>query len=246
MKDFLYSIKKFYIDLFCYPIMQVDKVDYEAYWNNKKKGSLGMPNSFQIARANWISGRIKENCSILDVGCGDGSVLIAIRKNKKISAIGADCSTVMLEFLEKQNITANFLDLSKKNSIESLPTKDHYLVLEVLEHFPNPEEFLRRCLERVGESVFVSVPNTGYISHRLRLLFGKFPLQWRAHPSEHLRFWTVADFKWWVDQLNLTEQTEIGYYAGFPILNKIFPNLFAQGIIACFKRPLDISRREIR
>lgn len=236
MRHFLYRSKVFFKDLFGYPHLAGESQTYEQYWQEKKKGALGVPNQFQIDRGEWIASRIQDNASIVDIGCGDGSVLFVIKKIKPVQATGLDVSQFILSFLQKNGIEAQYLDLSEANAISKIPARDHALLLEVLEHMPKPEEFLLEILSKVNRSVFISIPNTGYFQHRLRLLFGKFPLQWKAHPGEHLRFWTVCDFKWWIKSLQLTDRSTFHCYAGVPILNQIWPSLFAQGIIAEIKR----------
>ena len=75
-----------------------------------------------------------------------------------------------------------------------------------------------------------SFPNSGYYAHRLRFLFGRFPLQWVVHPGEHLRFWTVKDVNSWVNALKMNF-IKLIVYEGVPVLNKIWPSMFGQGII---------------
>ncbi|MFZ4402596.1 MAG: class I SAM-dependent methyltransferase [Pseudobdellovibrionaceae bacterium] len=236
MRQLLYKIKSSLLGLYSYPKLISEKLSYEDYWHNKKKDALGLPNSFQLERGKWIAERILEDSSVVDIGCGDGSVLFAIKKIKNISATGLDVSSFILDFLKRNDVESYYFDLLDKDAISSIPIRDHALILEVLEHMSDPENFLLQTIEKVNKSVFISIPNTGFIQHRIRLLFGKFPLQWRTHPSEHLRFWTVDDFKWWLQSLNLHHKTHFECYAGIPILNKIFPSLFCQGIIAEIKR----------
>jgi len=232
----LYKLKVFFKSLFVYPELVTSNLSYDQYWQEKKKGALGIPNSFQVTRGRWISERLNPGASVIDIGCGDGSVLFAIQKYKDIEAYGADLSQFILDFLNTRGIKGIFIDLNNENNMDTLPNCDHALILEVLEHLSKPEEYLFKILKKVNKSVFISIPNTGYIQHRLRLLFGKFPLQWRTHPSEHLRFWTVDDFEWWIGSIGLKSKTEFHCYAGVPFLNKLFPKLFAQGIIAEIKK----------
>ena len=91
-------------------------------------------------------------------------------------------------------------------------------------------QFLIQLLNLKGATIFASVPNSGYLTHRMRFLLGRFPLQWVASPNEHLRFWTFKDLKWWFKYLNILEKVKIIPYKGIPILNKLKPNLFAQGL----------------
>jgi 2-polyprenyl-3-methyl-5-hydroxy-6-metoxy-1,4-benzoquinol methylase len=122
------------------------------------------------------------------------------------------------------------MDISKLYNLSSLPEVDYILGLEIIEHMPNTEEFIFKIQNKSKKGLIFSFPNTGYYSHRLRLLFGRFPLQWIVRPGEHLRFWTVKDVKWWVKNLGFNLEKLI-FYEGVPILNKVFPNLFSQGII---------------
>lgn len=210
-------------------------MDYDEYWKSKKGQQMGVANTFQEARAHWIASRMQEGSSVIDIGCGDGSVLLAIQRQKRVLATGADTSQFALDFLKTKSIDVFPVNLESPGAIGQIPIKDHALLLETLEHMPRPEEFLLQVLSRTHRSVFVSVPNTGYIHHRLRLLFGRFPLQWRVHPSEHLRFWTLTDFYWWLGQLGLGNRVSVHCYAGVPLLNHLWPSLFAQGIIAEIK-----------
>ena len=237
MKHFLYTIKKFFKDIFIYPVMTSQELSYNEYWQVKKKNCLGIPNDFQVERGEWIASRLQEASSVIDVGCGDGSVLFVIKKIKNINASGADVSLFILDFIQSKGISAFFLDLSQPNAIDKIPTHDHMLLLETLEHMAQPEDFLIKSLDKVNKSVFVSIPNTGYVKHRLRMMFGRTPLQWRSHPSEHLRFWTATDFDWWLSSLRLKNTSVVHYYAGIPVLNKIWPALFTEGIIAEIKKP---------
>ena len=61
-------------------------------------------------------------------------------------------------------------------------------MFEFLEHTNNPEDIITHLLQYANKSVMFSIPNSGFISYRIRLLLGKFPRQWKVNPSEHLRF----------------------------------------------------------
>ena len=94
----------------------------------------------------------------------------------------------------------NTIDLNLLNIDDFLSTNkfDIITAFEVLEHLPDADEQLLKLYSKVNVAFIFSVPNTGYIVHRLRLLFGRFPLQWRAHPGKHARFWTKKDVYWWI------------------------------------------------
>lgn len=212
------------------PALGVPSADYDAYWRDRLAAEPGELNGFQRFRADWTAARVAPGARVMDVGCGDGGILARLRELKAITPVGADVSPYVLAYLEKRGIEAVRLDL-KDSGIASLPTADHILYFEVLEHLPNPEEVLREALAHAGKSVFFSVPNSGYFPYRLRLLLGRFPMQWRVHPGEHLRFWTLADMRWWLRSLGLAERSELVAYRGIPVLNRLWPGLFGMGLL---------------
>jgi hypothetical protein len=83
--------------------------------------------------------------------------------------------------------------------------------------------------------LLITIPNTGAINDRLRLLFGRFPKQWILHPSEHLHFWTVTDFLFLCRQLGFKVGKVYGLYDPYYNLGclklwKYYPKLFTRYI----------------
>ena len=236
MKHKLYFLKQFFKRLYHYPTIKTQVVNYDIYWKDKKKDRLGLANAFQLYRAKWISKKIDNGSSVLDLACGDGSVLLNIRQRKKIIPYGTDISKEALKILIKSGIESYELDIRKFDQLDQIPSTDHILALEILEHLPSPELLLEKIYEKSQKSVFISFPNSGYIHDRLRLFLGRFPLQWRTHPGEHLRFWTYKDLKWWLSELNYLNKSTIHIYEGVPFLNKLLPSIFGKAFIVEIKK----------
>ncbi len=232
----LVQLKEIIKQIIYYPKLKFDDTNYDEYWRNKRKDNLGFSNGWQKQRADWILEKVNENETILDLGCGDGGVLLYMKQKKDINIIGADISDVVIKFLNSKNVQVIKFDIKNFDAIEELPEVDHIMILEVLEHISNPEKFLKKILTKANKSIFFSFPNTGYISYRLRLLFGAFPVQWNTHPGEHIRFWTYRDLKWWLSELKLKQHSKIHIYEGLPFLNKIWPGLFGAGFIVEIKK----------
>jgi methionine biosynthesis protein MetW len=225
------KIKEFAKQLIYYPKLVLDEVNYDDYWFKKRGVSLGLSSKWQRQRGDWILSQIEDDSTVLDIGCGDGGVLLHMKQKKNFHAVGADISDTCLNFLDSKGVDVVKFDINNFNTIEELPEVDHIMILEVLEHMPNPEKFLKMILPKAKKSIFFSFPNSGYIAYRLRLLFGSFPMQWTLHPGEHLRFWTFRDLKWWLNQMSLLHKSKIHIYEGVPILNKVWKGLFGAGLI---------------
>ena len=225
------NIKNIIRQIIHYPKLVLEETNYDDYWKDKRGDNLGFSNSWQKQRGDWIVDRIEEGSTVLDIGCGDGGVLLYMKKKKDFQAMGADISDIVLNFLDSKGIEVVKFDINDFESIENLPEVDYVMILEVLEHIPNPEKFLNMIMKKTKKSLFFSFPNSGYISYRLRLLFGAFPMQWRIHPGEHLRFWTYRDLKWWLKELKFDKKSEIHVYEGIPILNKLWKSLFGAAFI---------------
>lgn len=211
-------------------------IDYDKYWRVRRGDNYRAKlSSWQKQRADYVGKFFKAGDVVVDVGGGDGEILSYLKSLVNIRGICVDFNDLVLNEARQKNLETIKLDLSKLEELDNIPDCDYLIGFEILEHMPNPEEFIFKVKNKVRKSMIFSFPNSGYYLHRLRLLFGKFPLQWVSHPGEHLRFWTAGDAKWWVKSLGFHLE-EIKLYQGLPGLNKIFPKFFGQGIIICIKK----------
>ena len=219
-----------------YPKLK-QNLDYDVYWGTKIGKKLCRLDPFQLNILKLILTEFEQNKTLLDIGSGDGSVLNFLTKHRKFDSIlPTDISKTAIDNLKKEGYPARFLNIQDEDEFSKLDSFDYVMVLEVLEHITDSETVLKRLLNKTSNKLIFSVPNTGFIGHRLRLLFGSFPLQWRTNPGEHLRFWTARDMRWWLKQLGLNHDSKLILYEGIPILNKIWPSLFAMGIIVVIKK----------
>jgi methionine biosynthesis protein MetW len=151
-------------------------------------------------------------------------------ERRRVEAKGLDASEAAVAYCRGRGLDVDLADLNRP-VVEFLSAHyDHVILSEVLEHLHDPERLLRELRSFVRESLLISIPNTGYIEHRLRLLMGRFPLQWLVTPGEHLRFWTHRDFLWWAKELGFEIRRYIPY-EGIPWARSIWPNLCASSIV---------------
>ena len=238
LKKFLYKLRTDLKQLFNFPVCHWanDKsIDYSSYWKvRSKKGKDDLALSdWQKERADIVLGFVKKDSSVIDLGCGNGAVLNYFKNKANIKGIGVDVSSQVLEKAKQNGLQTVVADISNSEELKKLPKADFVTAFELLEHVPSSENLLHNLEKIAKQGIVFSVPNTGYYLHRLRLLFGRFPLQWIAHPGEHLRFWTKKDMCSWLGQQNFNY--ELNMYQGLPGLKKIWSSLFAQGMLIYIK-----------
>ncbi len=217
--------------LFTYPdTAHIGGVDYDTYWDNKAQSGLGQLSPWRRKRAQVFTDIVADGDSVLDLGVGDGALLHYMLEHKRIEAFGLDVSPKAVEFCRAQGLQVELADINKPISDFLRQPYDYIILSEIIEHLPDPESLLNNLRPFVRKGIIVSIPNTGFHQHRLRLLMGRFPLQWVVTPGEHLRFWTRADFHWWAGQMGFTISREVPY-EGTSGLKDVWPSLFAAAFV---------------
>jgi methionine biosynthesis protein MetW len=180
------------------------ELDYDAYWEAtaswRETDKLGR--AMDAYKYRLIASLIEPGSTVLDIGCGDGSLLAYLKETRGAQPHGVELSAVACEIARQKGIHVLQADVTKDTSGLSEQV-DYVVISEVLEHVTNPEAVLLSVKDRVTKRVRVDIPNTGALNDRMRLLFGRFPKQWVFHAGEHIRFWTVTDFLFLCRQLGL-------------------------------------------
>jgi methionine biosynthesis protein MetW len=222
--------------LFAYPdTAAVGRVDYDDYWDKKATSGLGILSKWRLKRAEVFAMLVAAGDSVLDLGVGDGALLRYMIDQRGIVGVGLDVSPKAVAFCHANGLDVRLADINQPPAVYMRDhfagqTFDYIILSEIIEHLPDPESLLRDLEPFVRKGFIISIPNTGFHQHRLRLLFGKFPLQWVVTPGEHLRYWTRADFRWWARQLGYQIAREVPY-VGTAILKDMLPGLFAAAFV---------------
>lgn len=197
-------------------------LDYDQYWRARGDHQV-------VARFPIIADFLRTGETLLDIGCGEGTGIAYLTARSGVNAVGLDISAVAVEMARTKGVDARVADVMAP---EFAPegTFDTILISEVLEHVAEPERVITRVRDHVGQRLILTFPNIAYLPHRLRLLFGKFPVQWGWHPGEHLRFWSLSDFLWWLDQLGY-DVVSVRASNGIRGLARGWPGLFGNQIV---------------
>ena len=161
-----------------------------------------------------ITDLLPKNVRVLDVGCGDGSLMSHLIKEKNIEARGLE--------LKKENVTKCIykglpvIEGNAETELHQFPNQsfDFVILSQTLQAFYNPEKVLKDLL-RIGESVIISIPNFGYWKVRTSLLFfGKMPVtktlpnSWYNTPNLHMC--TIKDFFHFCLEKNIKIKKAVG------------------------------------
>ncbi len=225
------KLRKIYAYLFENFPFTTEAFDYEEYWNRLSEETNRPISPFKLRLMEEI---IDQGSRVLDIGCGDGTLLDYLRRAKGIEAHGIETSDKAIELARGKGIQVEKADITQRE-FQLTETYDYIIVSEVLEHLPNPEQLMLEFRGKFSKCLLITIPNTGFVGERLRLLLGRFPKQWVFHPSEHLRFWTVTDFIFWCQQLVFRVESYYGLldevYDVKIKLWKYYPKLFSRFIL---------------
>ncbi len=151
---------------------------------------------------------IKKNKRVLDVGCGDGTLMEYLKTHQQNDVRGLEPQKNLV-----QKCIARGLSVIEGNAEKELiqfPKKsfDYVVLSQTLQAFLYPEEVLNQLL-RIGKQTIVSIPNFGYWKIRFHLLFkGTMPItknlpdEWYNTPNLHMC--TIKDFVNFCNKKNIT------------------------------------------
>lgn len=180
--------------------------------------------------AKWVS----SNAKVLDLGCGDGTLLTQLRKTHNIRGYGVEKDDANWLTAMKSGVDVIQMDLESGLSGFEAQSFDVVVLSQTLQAVLNTEAIVHEML-RVGREAIVTFPNFGYWRHRFQLIAGQMPVsknlpyQWYDTPNVHLC--TIKDFDEFcvkhnievLERLVLTEGEEI----------KAIPNLL--GSLAMYR-----------
>ena len=164
-----------------------------------------------------IANLIEKNTRVLDVGCGDGTLMEFLKDNNKIDIRGIEISKSNVQKCIGKGLTVIEGDAEKDLSQFPDGSFDFVILSQTLQAFLNPEKVISELL-RVGKKAIVTIPNFGYWKVRLHLLTkGTMPItrtlpdEWYNTPNLHMC--SIKDF------FNFCEDRKINLYKSIALQN---------------------------
>ena len=146
------------------------------------------------AIANWI----KPGARVLDLGCGDGTLLRYLTEQRGSAGYGVEIDDDGILACVRNGVNVIQGDLERGLSGFADGSFDYVILSQTLQAVRSSDRVVREML-RVGREGIVTFPNFGYWRNRLQVIRGHMPVsdnlpyQWFDTPNIHLC--TTTDFE---------------------------------------------------
>jgi methionine biosynthesis protein MetW len=146
-----------------------------------------------------IAGWVAPGARVLDLGCGDGTLLRHLWQTRQAPGYGVEIDDAQVLECIRNDVNVLQMDLEDGLSAFQDGSFDYVVLSETLQTIHHQEALLREML-RVGREAIVSFPNFGFWRARLQIAVGghmpvskELPYQWYDTPNVH--HCTLFDFE---------------------------------------------------
>lgn len=201
-------------------------------------GSMTTPSSVTKLEYRLILKMVEKNSSVLDLGCGDGTLLALLAKEKKARVQGIELDEKAIYECVGKGLSVFHGDID--SGLPDYPDKsfDYVILNQSLQQVRDPDKVLNEAL-RVGREIIVGFPNFAYLKARFDLavrgkapITSSLPYEWYNTPNTH--FLSISDFIDYCRKRGINMKRR-AFVAGRRQI-RIMPNLFADiGIFLIYK-----------
>ncbi|HXY54358.1 MAG TPA: methionine biosynthesis protein MetW [Nitrospirota bacterium] len=146
-----------------------------------------------------IAGLVRPGASVLDLGCGDGTLLDLLVREKGVRAQGLERDEQAIYQCVAKGLSVVHGDIDTGLSEYGDRSFDYVIFDQSLQQVRQPDHALSEAM-RVGREVIVAFPNFAYWPSRLQIcLRGRTPvtqaLPYAWYHTPNLHFLSIADFE---------------------------------------------------
>ncbi len=181
-----------------------------------------------------IAGWVGKGARVLDLGCGDGSLLAYLARERGVTGYGIEIGNAGVLASVQNGINVLQSDLESGLAGFADASFDCVILSQTLQAMHRTEAIVAEML-RVGRDAIVTFPNFGHWTHRLQIVRGRMPVstalpyQWYDTPNIHLC--TVADFDAFLAERGYAVENRVVLAGGAPV--NVLPNL--RGELAIYR-----------
>jgi len=177
-----------------------------------------------------FAGWIVSGATVLDLGCGDGDLLVYLIREKQVRAQGIELNeqTIIRCVTEGLSVFQQDIDTGLSEYADS--SFDYVILNQTLQQVKKPDFALQEAF-RVGKKVIVGIPNFTYYKARASIFFkgrvpitAALPFQWYDTPNLH--FLSLNDFCDYCKKKHITIESSFFKTANSQV--KLMPKLFAE------------------
>ncbi len=146
-----------------------------------------------------IAANVTNGARVLDIGCGDGELLAALRDGRQVDARGMEIDAHKVEQCVSRGLSVIQGDANGDLAFYPDGSFDFAILSQTLQTTQRPDLMLDELL-RIGRKAFVSFPNFAHWRVRMALMWrGRMPVTrnlpqtWYDTPNIH--HLTIADFR---------------------------------------------------
>jgi len=187
---------------------------------------------------------IQPGSKVLDLGCGDGTLLQYLQENHQATGYGLEIDPDNIAKCISAGINVIQTDLNAGLSDFDEESFDYVIMTQTLQAVKRPDLLLNEIL-RIGREGIVTFPNFGHWSTRLQLALGghmpvsrTLPNLWFNTPNIHLC--TIRDFEILCRQqdIHILQRSVVNYAHRSTIATRLLPNLLGEIALYRFQRSL--------
>lgn len=188
--------------------------------------------------AEWV----RPGAHVLDLGCGDGTLLAHLAEHKEVTGYGIEIDPDNIARCIARGVDVIHTDLDRGLQDFEEGGFDYVIMTQSLQALHFPVRVLDEML-RIGREAITSFPNMGHWKCRLQLAFGghmpvtrTLPHHWYDTPNIHLC--TVSDFERLCEErgYHILRRAAVDRYHRTNPGARLLPNLLGESAMYQFRR----------
>ena len=177
---------------------------------------------------NWVP----KGSKVIDLGCGDGSLLRVLDDKKSVTGYGVENDPVKINLCIKNGVSVIQQDIDSGIQEYKNMGFDLAIMASSIQCLKKPKDALENILKVANECV-ITLPNFGNWELRSDLFAGKMPssdqLPAKWYETKNIHLCTIADFEELCDsnRYNIKKKIYLNRHGKSSWVTDLLPNFFA-------------------